>query len=160
MPRVPLDVYASGPEVLAVAARTADQVTVTVGAEPERVRWAIQTVRAARQAAGLDPDALPIGAFVVAAVGSDMDGLRALVRGNASVSAHFQRGALGQLDPAERAVVQAVTRDYDTYHHGLERARLEQHRVEIEPAEAVERIGVFFMDRVVALQSPERIRQE
>src|SRR5213075_2035340 len=36
-------------------------------------------------------------------------------------------------------------------------ARLEQDGVEIQPAETVDGIGVFFMDRMVALQASERI---
>jgi 5,10-methylenetetrahydromethanopterin reductase len=123
LPKVPLDVYASGPRVIDVAARLGDRVTLAVGAEPERVRWGIEAARAARQAAGLPADTLPIGALVVAAVGTDVPALRALVRANASVSAHFQRGSLGLLNAADRAVVAAVTSDYDIYHHGLERAR-------------------------------------
>ena len=47
-PKVPVDVAATGPKVLAVAARLADRVTFAVGADPERVAWARDTVVAAR----------------------------------------------------------------------------------------------------------------
>ncbi len=123
LPKVPVDVYASGPRVIDVAARVGDRLTLAVGAEPARVRWGVETARAARQAAGLPLETLAIGALVVVAVGREPAALRELVRANASVSAHFQRGSLDALDPADRAVVEAVTRDYDTARHGLEGAR-------------------------------------
>ena len=99
-----------------------DRVTVTVGAEPERVEWAVQTARQARVAAGLDPDGLDVGAFVVVGVGTDEGALDELVRGNASISAHFQRGATASLSRGDAAVVAEVSAHYDTYHHGLEHA--------------------------------------
>lgn len=121
-PPVPVDVFASGPHVLEVAGRLADRVTVTVGAEPARVTWAVNAVRAARAAAGLDPDAVPVGAYVVVGVGTDRAALDALVRGNASISAHFQRHATSTMSPADAAIVGDVTEHYDEYHHGLEHA--------------------------------------
>ncbi|SNS27286.1 methylenetetrahydromethanopterin reductase [Geodermatophilus saharensis] len=119
---VPVDVFGSGPHVIAAAARQADRVTVTVGAEPERVAWAVRTAREARAAAGLDPQTLDVGAFVVVGVGTDEHALAELVRGNASISAHFQRGAPSSLSTADAAVVADVSAHYDTYHHGLEHA--------------------------------------
>ena len=58
---VPVDVFGSGPQVIAAAARRADRVTVTVGAKSARVEWAVRTAREARQAAGLDLQTLGIG---------------------------------------------------------------------------------------------------
>ena len=120
--KVPVDVFGSGPEVIGAGARLGDRVTVTVGAEPERVEWAVQTARQARVAAGLDPDGLDVGAFVVVGVGTDEGALDELVRGNASISAHFQRGATASLPRGDAAVVAEVSAHYDTYHHGLEHA--------------------------------------
>ena len=118
----PRYVFGSGPEVIGAGARLGDRVTVTVGAEPERVEWAVQTARQARVAAGLDPDGLDVGAFVVVGVGTDEGALDELVRGNASISAHFQRGATASLPRGDAAVVAEVSAHYDTYHHGLEHA--------------------------------------
>jgi len=120
--KVPVDVFGSGPHVIAAGARRADRLTVTVGAEPERVEWAVRTARQARTAAGLDPDGFDVGAFVVVGVGTDDHALDELVRGNASISAHFQRGERTQLSAGDAAVVTDVTAHYDTYHHGLEHA--------------------------------------
>jgi 5,10-methylenetetrahydromethanopterin reductase len=122
--KVPIDVFGSGPHVIAVGARLGDRVTVTVDAEPERVEWAVQTARQTRVAAGLAPEvhADDIGAFVVVGVGTDQKALDELVRGNASISAHFQRNATSSLSRSDATVVGEVTRHYDNYHHGLEHA--------------------------------------
>jgi 5,10-methylenetetrahydromethanopterin reductase len=120
--KVPVDVFGSGPHVIAAAARRGDRVTVTVGAEPDRVEWAVQTAREARAAAGLDPQTLAIGAFLVVGVGTDQNALDELVRGNASISAHFQRGSRSSLSTADATVVADVSAHYDDYHHGLEHA--------------------------------------
>jgi 5,10-methylenetetrahydromethanopterin reductase len=52
--KVPVDVAATGPKVIAIAARLADRVTFAVGADPTRLRWAIDTARSARATAHLD----------------------------------------------------------------------------------------------------------
>jgi len=120
--KVPVDVFGSGPHVIDAGARVGDRVTVTVGAEPERIGWAVQTARQARSSAGLAPETLDIGAFVVVGVGTDRDALDEFVRGNASISAHFQRNVTSSLSRADAAAVGEVTSHYDNYHHGLEHA--------------------------------------
>jgi 5,10-methylenetetrahydromethanopterin reductase len=120
--KVPVDVFGSGPHVIDVGARLGDKITVAVGAEPERVAWAVGTAREARRAAGLDPEAMDIGAFVVVGAGADQRTLDELVRGNASISARFQRDVTSSLLPSDAIVVEEVTSRYDNYHHGLEHA--------------------------------------
>jgi hypothetical protein len=120
--KVPVDVFGSGPRVIDVAARLGDKLTVAVGAEPERLEWAVGTAREARRAAGLDPESIDIGAFVVVGAGTDQRALDELVRGNASISAHFQRDVTSSLSRSDATVVEEVTSRYDNYHHGLEHA--------------------------------------
>jgi 5,10-methylenetetrahydromethanopterin reductase len=120
--KVPVDVFGSGPHVIDLGARLGDRLTVTVGAEPERVGWAIRSARESRVAAGLDPETIDIGAFVVVGAGTDQRSLEELVRGNASISAHFQRDVTSSLSPSDATVVEEVTSRYDNYHHGLEHA--------------------------------------
>jgi 5,10-methylenetetrahydromethanopterin reductase len=120
--KVPVDVFGSGPRVIDVGARVGDRVTVTVGAEPERVAWAIDTARRVHSSTASEHEAVEVGAFVVVGVGTDDQALDELVRGNASISAHFQRGAPSSLSPPDAAVVEEVSAHYDTYHHGLEHA--------------------------------------
>jgi 5,10-methylenetetrahydromethanopterin reductase len=82
-PKVPVSVAATGPQVMAVAARHADQVDFTVGAEPARLRWAIETVR---RAGG---DGVLVGAFVNVGVHPDPSVARDLVRGSTATFARF-----------------------------------------------------------------------
>jgi 5,10-methylenetetrahydromethanopterin reductase len=71
VPKVPVDVAASGPKVIRLAALIADRLTFAVGAEPTRVAWAIDLARQARADAGLDPDGIRYGAFITVAVDDD-----------------------------------------------------------------------------------------
>ena len=147
--KVPVDVFGSGPQVIDAGARLGDRLTVTVGAEPERIKWAIETARQARTSAGLDSERLDVGAFVVVGVGTDQKALDELVRGNASISAHFQRNVTSLLSASDATVVEEVTGSYDTYHHGLEHAAQSKiltedflHRFTVigSPEECVERL--------------------
>jgi 5,10-methylenetetrahydromethanopterin reductase len=64
LPKVPVDVAASGPKVISLAAVVADRLTFAVGADPERLQWAVATARNARERAGLDPQSLTFGAYL------------------------------------------------------------------------------------------------
>src|SRR4051795_9633029 len=81
LPKVPLDVAASGPRVIGLSAVIADRVTFAVGADVERLAWAIEVARTARRDAGLDPDGLALGAYVNVAVPPDRAVARQLVAG-------------------------------------------------------------------------------
>lgn len=53
-PKVPVEVAATGPRVIGIAARHADRVMLAVGADPKRIAWGIDTAReAARASTGL-----------------------------------------------------------------------------------------------------------
>src|SRR4051812_32622673 len=69
--KVPVDVAATGPKVIAVGATLADRLTFAVGAHPERISWALDTARAARRSAGLDPASMSFGAYVNCVVHDD-----------------------------------------------------------------------------------------
>jgi 5,10-methylenetetrahydromethanopterin reductase len=131
-PKVPVNLFASGPKNLALAARLGDVVTMSLGAEPDQIAWGLEQVRA------VDP-AVPVGALIVAATGTDRDGLREYVRGNASISTHFRRGAEGVLPAADRAVVEAVDHDYELYGHSEHGSR----QAEDLPADFIDRFCVI-----------------
>ena len=57
-PVVPVEVAASGPRVITIAALHADRVMFALGADTERLAWGIGLAREARVKAGLDPDGL------------------------------------------------------------------------------------------------------
>ena len=62
---------------------------VAQGADPERVAWAIAMARRAREDAGLDPDAISLGAWVNVAAHPDTDTARGLVSGSLATFARF-----------------------------------------------------------------------
>jgi 5,10-methylenetetrahydromethanopterin reductase len=111
-PKVPVAVAATGPHVIEVAARHAEQIDFTVGAEPERVRWASQTA----QAAG----AVSLGAFVNVAVADDPAVGRDLVRGSTAILARFAaEGAPPDgLSAVTREGIARLAANYDESRHG------------------------------------------
>ncbi|MGX1701949.1 LLM class flavin-dependent oxidoreductase [Microbacterium sp. NPDC055357] len=62
LPKVPLDVAATGPRVIEIAARLAERVTISVGAMPKRVSWAIEVAHKSSEHAATAPS---LGAQVV-----------------------------------------------------------------------------------------------
>src|SRR5215831_15695304 len=68
VPKVPVEVAATGPKVIAAAARRADAICFAVGADPDHVATVLAHARDAGRAAGRDPSSLRYGAFVNAVV--------------------------------------------------------------------------------------------
>lgn len=146
-PKVALDVASSGPKVIALAARTADRVTFAVGADPDRLAWALDLARREAAAAGRDPDALSFGAFVNVGCHPDLDTARSLIAGGVAAFAHFSAmpGSTGAgLDESDRAVVAEVGRRYDSNVHLR------------NTAEHTEALDDGFVDRFAIVGPPER----
>ena len=126
LPPVPVDVAATGPRVIELAACLADRITFAVGASPERLRWGIEKARAARRAAGLDPGAIQFGAYANVAPHADVAIARELARGGVGTFAHFSgmRGSSADgVPPEDRAVFEGIHARYDRPNHTLGRAR-------------------------------------
>ena len=120
LPKVPVDVAATGPKVIALAAVVADRVTFALGADTERLRWGIEVARSARRDAGLDPDGLRLGAYVNVAAHPDRDVARRLVAGGLSTLARFNvmhGRTAGPHDDGARAVLAELHERYDMNHH-------------------------------------------
>ena len=121
-PKVVVDVAATGPRVIAVGARQADRVTFAVGADPERVAWAIEQYRTARAEAGLPsgPDDVELGAYVNVVVHPDHSVARDLGRGGLTTFARFSvmhGKPTGPLSGTTGDVLEAVHRNYDMRRH-------------------------------------------
>jgi len=141
-PKVPVGVAASGPKVIAAAARLADQVNLSVGADPARLRWGVETARQARAAAGLEPDDLEIGAWINIAVHEDRDRARELGAGRLAGALRFSamHGALnGPANPADRAVLEEIPGRYSMNTHGERTQGAES----VVPDDVAHRHGVF-----------------
>lgn len=118
--KVPVDVAATGPKVIALAARLAERITFAVGADPERLRWAIDVARQARTDAGLDPDGLDLGAYVPVLVHPDRAVARRFIAGGVASYARFSvmHGTVqGPVDERHRQNLEAVHAAYDMNAH-------------------------------------------
>lgn len=119
-PKVPLDIACSGPRMLVVGGRVAERITLAVGADPDRVAWALEVARKAAADAGRDPGELDFGAYVNVGCHPDPDVARGLIGGSVAAFAHFSSmpGSTGAgLTAEDAAVVAEVGRRYDSNQH-------------------------------------------
>ena len=140
-PKVPLDVACSGPRMLALAAAVAEHVTLAVGADDQRVAWAVDLVRQAATAAGRDPATISFGAYVNVGCHPDPDVARGLIAGGVAAFAHFSAmpASTGAgLRDEDKAVVAEVGRRYDSRVH----LRNDAAHTEVLDADFVDRFAV------------------
>ncbi len=118
--KVPVDVAATGPKVIAAAARHADQITFAVGADIERLGWAIGVARQAAHESGRDPDELRFGAYVPVYPHPDRAKARELISGGVASFARFSvmHGSVaGPVSDEQRESLEAVHANYDMSRH-------------------------------------------
>ena len=119
-PKVPVDVAATGPRVIAAAARHADRVSLNVGAGVERTRWGMEVARAAREEAGL-PSEIPFAAYLPLVVHDDPEEAMRIGAGQVSLFARFSNmygTVVGPADAEQRDVLGAIHDAYDMHDHG------------------------------------------
>ncbi len=118
---VPIEMVCSGPRAIAVAARLADRIGLSVGANRERIGWALRIVDHALADAGRDRDSVRVGAFVPVAVTADRAAGRSAIRTRVAGWAHmssFKGNDLSQQPEIMRRVTTALRDVYDyRYHH-------------------------------------------
>jgi 5,10-methylenetetrahydromethanopterin reductase len=118
--KVPVDVTATGPKVIRIGAIHGDRVTLAVGASPERLRWGMETARAARAEAGLDPAALPLGAYISVIAHPDREVAKRLGEGGISLFTRFSAmhgNVVGPVSAGAEGVYKAVHDAYDMNRH-------------------------------------------
>lgn len=145
-PKVPLDIASSGPKVIDLAARVAEQITFAVGADPERVAWAIDLARKAAADAGRDPAEISFGSYVNVGCHPDLATARELISGGVAAFAHFSAmpGSTGAgLTDGDKEVVAEVGRRYDSRQHLRNAA---DHTDPLQPA---------FVDRFAVVGPPD-----
>jgi 5,10-methylenetetrahydromethanopterin reductase len=116
--KVPMDIAATGPRVIALAARHAERIGFAVGADPRRLHWAIT---AANRALPAGKPALSFGAYVNVCVHEDVNEAADLLRGLVGTFAHFtgmHPGTASGLDGRDRRVFQALGEGYERPKHG------------------------------------------
>jgi len=119
-PKVPVEVAASGPRVIAIAALHADRIMFALGADEARIAWGIEHARSTRKAAGLDPDGIKFGAYVNCGCHTDADKARDLVRGALTTFARFSvmhGTASGPVSDSDRKVLSDLHDSYDMKAH-------------------------------------------
>ena len=87
--KVPVEVAATGPRLIAIAAVHAERVMFALGADPVRISWGIEVAREARAAAGLEPDGVRFGAYVNCVCHPDLNVARELIKGQLTTFARF-----------------------------------------------------------------------
>lgn len=111
--RVPIEVAATGPRVIALAARHGDRVMLTLGAHEARLRWGIAEARK-------EKPGIPVGAYVNLVCHPDVATARALVRGGLTTFARFSvmhGHAHGPLSAEEQQTLARLHDGYDMKAH-------------------------------------------
>lgn len=141
VPKPPVEVVATGPKAIGVGGRHADLVTFTVGADDERLRWGIETARAAAAEAGRDPDELRFGAYLNVVAHPDLEVARRLVAGGLASFSRFAAmhgSTTGPVSGGDAAVLKGIRDRYDMTRHG----EPESSQTEVLTPEFIDRFGV------------------
>ena len=136
-PKVPLEVAATGPKVIAAAARHADRIMFALGADPERLAWGLERARSARREAGLSEDGISYGAYINLACHSDVEIARGLVGRSIATYARFSvmHGTTAAPFPKQQEQhLGNLNRSFDMRTH--------THNTDLLPPEFVDRFGV------------------
>jgi 5,10-methylenetetrahydromethanopterin reductase len=118
---VPVDVVATGPRMIALGAQRSTRVTLAVGADLDRLRWAREVARQGRLEAGLDPDDLSLGVALSVVALDDVAAARARCAPSVASQARFSTmhgKPIGPVSDADRQVLEAVSAAYDMRFHG------------------------------------------
>ncbi len=152
LPKVPVEVSATGPRVIAAAARRADRVCLAVGSDPAHVGATLAQAREVARAAGRT---VAFGAFVNVVVDDDVAAARDAVRGSATSFARFSAFAgsdLARLPAPLAAAARWIRAHYDMRNHtrtnvphtaGIDDAFVDWFAVAGPPAVARERLGAL-----------------
>ena len=115
LPKPTVNVAATGPKVIELAAKCADGVSFSVGADIERLRSSIDVARRVCDDFGREPDTLSVGCYVQVAVADDEDDVagREAIRGLVVTHARFSG-----FEPKARAGV--AVHDHGTYRQAVD----------------------------------------
>jgi 5,10-methylenetetrahydromethanopterin reductase len=166
VPKVPVDVAASGPSVIRTAARHADRVTFGVGADPARLAWAIETARTDLSDAGRAGQPFGMGAYINVVAHPDERVARSMAATGVAMFSRFSvmhGKTTGPLSAAAERVLTKVSSSYDLRDHARGDA---EHRAAVDdehvtsfgivgtPEQCVERLvqlSGLGLDRVMIL---------
>lgn len=138
--RIPIYYAAMGPLMLRLAGRLADGVLLNVGASVEYVRWAVGEIRGAARAAGRDPSAITVAAWMSAYVGSAeavLPRARSWLAGMLSIPK--QGELLLEKTGLDTGILEGVRAYYGAYPHRGDREKA----AEYVPPEVAERLALI-----------------
>jgi 5,10-methylenetetrahydromethanopterin reductase len=118
---LPLEVVGTGPKTISVGARYADRISFSVGADVDRLRWAMQWARDEAERYGRDPEEITFGAYVQAVCHPDARTATELGRGLIASQARYMAlagRAVMPLKEEDRAVIETAASRYDMSQHG------------------------------------------
>ena len=121
LPKVPLDVAATGPKVIEMGARIAERVTFSVGADLERMGWALATARAVQ-----GDRAVAYGAQLVVVCHPDEATAMEVAMHMVPPLARFQVISGTKVGPTDSAAddnLEAIKSGYDMTKHGVHDAQ-------------------------------------
>ena len=145
--KVPVEVAASGPKVIAMSALHAERVMFTLGADVERLQWGIELAKKTRRDAGLDPEAIAFGAYINMGCHTDIEKARGLVRGGLTTFARFSvmhGKANGPVSAKDREQLETLVTNYDMKQHTRADSR------------QAGTLADDFVDRFAVVGTPER----
>ncbi len=120
LPKVPVEVAATGPRVIEAAGQLADRVMFTLGAVPDRITWGIDLATRARRELGLEPAGIRFGAYVNVVCHPEIAVARQLVRGGLTTFARFSvmhGETAGPVSASERSVLESLHDGYNMKAH-------------------------------------------
>lgn len=118
---VPIDIAATGPKTIELAADIANRISFAVGSAPERIDWALDVLEKRLAQNGRQRADIQVGAFINLVCDQDAKRAINLARMGAGLVAHFtaMKGAkLDHLPPQLATVATALRTQYDMKHHG------------------------------------------
>ncbi len=148
-----LEAAASGPKVIAIAARHADRISFALGADVSRLKWAIDIARTELEKIGRDPGSLTFGAFIPCFPHKDAELARELASGLVASMSRFSamhKKADSTMTGRDRENVERVAATYNMKEHGgsaSEQARtldddfIDNFALVGDPQKCIERVG-------------------
>lgn len=121
VPHVPIEVSATGPKVIELAAGIADRICFAVGADVERLGDCVARARRGAEQAGRDPGSVRLGAYINCVVNDDPAVAREAVRGGVASFTHFSGFPgmrIDELPEGVRKAAETMRTDYDMASHG------------------------------------------
>ncbi|ATE65080.1 LLM class flavin-dependent oxidoreductase [Rhizorhabdus dicambivorans] len=120
--RPPVEVICTGPKVIQIAARQADHITFALGADVERLAWAVGVAKEELARIGRDPADIIFGAHIPTFPHHDQAVARKLAEGYVTAQARFgvmTNKVVGPADAGQRANFERLAGNYDMRAHGM-----------------------------------------